>query len=118
MMSEVVTYTVAHSIGITPDNPTGMHIVEKQYTRQVYNNEHRTVYKDAVAKARHWLYVDFSGSEEDFKKGYEQEVSRILIEQERGGRSCSISQERWLNKVDNVNSLVEKMSTKLWNDNH
>lgn len=117
-MNEVINYTVTYNVGCNPDNPSGKYEVEKQYTRQVYNNDQKTAYKDAVAKARHWKYVDFADSEENFRKGYEQEVSRILVDQERGGRSWSISQERWLNKVDNVNSLVEKMSTKLWNDNH
>lgn len=113
-----IFYTQTHHIGITPDNPAGTHTVTKSYLREEYNIEDKTPYKEAVANARFWKYVDYARSEENFKKDYEREVAKVFIDEQRGGAGRNISQASWLKKMDAANKKMADLSAALWNRYH
>lgn len=117
-MLEKIAYMKKHNVGITAENPSGIWEERCEYSREVYNNEGRTAYKDAVARAIGWEYVDFSASELEFKAAHERHLEKIFVSELRGGVSYEVSQDKWLAKLEQANQKVAEMVNALRNAHH
>lgn len=118
MERKTKNYTVTYHVGITPDNPTGIYEEERTLVRYETNEELKTSYKEAAVEAIGYEYIDWSMSEEDFRREHRRILEKQLLDEKRGGVAWGVSQEKWLEIVGNVSQRVDSQVESLWNSHH